>query len=576
MTQSDLGKYSSSADPLPPLPAWIGHLLLGALVVVVFGQTATFDFVDFDDPGYVFKRDRIHDGLTLDNTRWAFTTISKANYHPLTWLSYMADASLFGIKPGGFHFTNVLLHLANTLFLFELLSRMTRDRWRSFLVSALFGIHPLHVESVAWISERKDVLSTFFCLASIAAYVCWVRRQRMSTWLWVLFWMLLSLLSKQTMVTLPCVLMLLDVWPLRRKNLTIAKSIREKWSLFLLSLIFSIAIVNAQVQSDAVIGTDNISIPIRIGNAIVSYATYLWRIFWPVDLAFYYPHPRGTLDWQWVAASAVVMLGVTLVCWMARRRNTALLIGWLWYLGILFPMIGIIQVGAQAMADRYTYVSLIGVFIALAWSIPDAWLMQQSSRRLLCGACGVALLLLTILASRQTATWRDTYTMAEQALRVNPRNDVAHSQLGGAYLADGKLADAEYHFREAIEINPTKRLECYSNLGVILLNRGEAEEAARQFRKALEYDDEYLWARRGLISALIVLGELDAAEDELARSLELFPNSAAIWYLQGQWHLLNSDIASARSAFERSLEIDPTYDKPREELCWLDADAAAS
>jgi tetratricopeptide (TPR) repeat protein len=576
MTAQSSELSASCLGSPPSMSGWIGHIALALLVLVVFGQTVTFDFVDYDDPGYVFKRQRIHDGLTLENIGWAFTTISKANYHPLTWLSYLADVSVFGMEPGGFHFTNLLLHLVNTLFLFELLSRLTGDRWRSFLVSALFGVHPLHVESVAWISERKDVLSTLFCLAAIAAYARWTRVRKVSTWIWVMVWMLLSLLAKQTMVTLPCVLMLLDVWPLRRTNLTFLQSLREKWSLFLMSVVFSIAVVNAQVQSDAVIATDSITMSIRLGNAILSYATYLRRVFWPLDLAFFYPHPRTSLDWQLVALSAAILLATTVVCWIFRKPNPALLTGWLWYLGTLLPMIGIVQVGAQALADRYTYVPLIGLFIALAWSIPDAWLTQAAPRRMLFVACGMALALSTFQACRQTATWRDTYSMTEHALRLNPNNDIAHSQLGGAFLADGNIAKAEVHFRRAIEINPTKRLECYSNLGVILLDRGEPEAAARQFRQALAYDDAYLWARRGLISALLVLGELNEAERELVTSLELFPKSAAIWYLQGQWHLLKGDVASARSAFERSLAIDPTYEKPREELRWLAADSATT
>ncbi len=575
MTLAPSDNGGSPHGAAPPLSAWIGHIALALLVLAVFGQTVTFDFVSYDDPGYVVDRERIHDGLTLDNIRWAFTTLSKANYHPLTWLSYMADVNLFGLEPGGFHLTNVLLHLANTLLLFELHARMTGDRWRSFLVSALFGIHPLHVESVAWISERKDVLSTLFCLAAIAAYVRWVRLPKRSTWIWLHVWMLLSLLAKQTMVTLPCVLMLLDVWPLRRANHTFLHSLREKWSLFLMSLVFSIAIVNAQVQSDAVIATDSISMSVRFGNAAVSYATYLRRMFWPMDLAFFYPHPRETLDGNIVAFSAAVLLVMTLACWIFRKRNPAMLVGWLWYLGTLFPMIGIIQVGAQAHADRYTYVPLIGLFIALAWSIPEAWLIHQASRRLLVGTCGIALVALTFQAYRQTATWRDTYTMTEHALVLNPRNDIAHSQLGYQLRMDERHDEAKYHFERAIEINPTKRMECYYNLGMTWLERRRPAEAAGVFRTAVQFDADYLANRRGLITALLTLNELDEAEHELAATLDRFPRSAAVWYLKGQWHLLRDDAPGARAAFERTLELKPDHEEAQVELQLLQIEPPA-
>lgn len=569
--------------------AWLAHGVLAALVLAVYAQTIGFDFVDFDDPGYLFDLKRVARGLTFENVWWSFTVYTRANYHPLTWVSYFADVSLFGMNPAGFHFTNVVLHLANTLLLFSLLSRMTGDRQRSFLVAALFGIHPLHAESVAWISERKDVLSTLFALGAIGAYVRWVRVPRRSTWWWLLVLMLLSLLAKQTMVTLPCVLILLDFWPLNRlrpiggaptdeapdnPRITLWQSIREKWSLFLMSVVFCVSVVIAQASAGTVASIKGISLQIRVGNAILSYAVYLRKVFWPMDLAFFYAHPRENLDWGHVAAAAVVLAIVTLACWLSRKRNPAALIGWLWYIGTLLPMIGIVQVGAQALADRYMYVPLIGVSILLAWCIPNRWITQTRSRRALQAACGVILILLTIQGWRQAATWRNTYTMSEHALSLNPENDVAHSQRGYRLMKDGRIPEAEFHFQEGIRINPTRRIECYYNMGFIREERGDFEEAIEWYRLTIEKRQRYQPARRGMGAALLGLNRLDDAGREIAAGLELFPRSPSLWHLKGRWHALRGEVDEARAALHKALEIDPEHEEAIEELQFLQEDAS--
>jgi hypothetical protein len=369
------------------------YLTLALATLAVFWQVLGHDFVNYDDPDYVYRNPNVQSGITLSSIKWAFTTGHAANWHPLTWLSHMLDWQLFGDNPGWHHLTNLFLHIANTLLLFAVLKRMTNALWRSAFVAAAFALHPLHVESVAWVAERKDVLSTLFWMLTIAAYLRYLERPGTGRYLLTLLIFALGLMAKPMLVTLPFVLLLLDYWPLGRFQFgQIVKSVGqqsrkslnafshwklsrhlllEKVPLFALSAISSIVTFLVQRTAGAVTSVETLPLKLRIANTFVSYLTYIQKMVWPSRLAMFYPYPDKTdLIWQTVVFALLLLIISLGVIWLMRRRRY-LLTGWLWYLGTLVPVIGLVQVGDQALADRYTYVPLTGLFIIIAWGVPD-------------------------------------------------------------------------------------------------------------------------------------------------------------------------------------------------------------
>src|SRR5947209_472240 len=383
-------------------PSLLISLVLGAITFAVYAPVLNFEFVEFDHDSYVTGNPAVQNGLTFEGVLWAFRGFHVCNWHPLTMLSHMLDCSIFHLAAGGHHLTNLLLHTANTVLLFLLLKRMTGALWRSAMVAALFAWHPLHVESVAWVAERKDVLSTLFLLLTIWAYVRYAEKPGLRRYSLVLLWFSLGLMSKPMLVTLPGVLLLLDYWPLDRMRFASAQDadtaaapsrrilslVLEKLPLFVLSVAASIATLLAQREWNAVISLHSMSPSARLGNAIVSYAAYLEKMFWPVNLCAFYPLPGKVSAGLFICAA--LMLGtICMLVWRSRRTRHYLSAGWLWYLLTLLPVIGLVQVGGQAMADRYTYVPLIGIFIMIVWGIApffEAWTAQQWVKRgLVCG-----------------------------------------------------------------------------------------------------------------------------------------------------------------------------------------------
>ena len=522
----ELLESSSPGTGATAVRTWLIGLALVALVAVVYGQVSGFGFVNFDDPRSVTQNAQVKAGLTWPGLVWAFRGFHDANWYPLTWLSLMADVELFGADPGRLHLVNVAFHAVNTVLLFLVLQAATGRAWRSAVVAALFATHPLHVESVAWISERKDVLSTVFWLLAMWAWLAWVRRPGPRRMALVAGAMALGLLSKPMVVTLPAALLLLDLWPLRRLGdapptpARLWPLVREKWALFALSAAASLVTVLAQRHGGTVSDTTAIPLQARLGNALLSYGLYLQKTVWPSGLAAVYPHPALTpagLSWPAVlVATAALALITALVAWQWRARPY-LAVGWAWYLGTLLPVIGLIQVGLQGMADRYTYIPLIGVFMAATWTAADLAGEAPWRRGVLVATTLGVLVALTVLARRQVATWKDSFTLFNHALEVTVDNGLAWRNLGTAWQ-DARRPDlAIPALRESIRLLPYDA-RAWLNLAIAHMSAGQLEEADACFQRALGMSprDPFIWFNLAIAQAMRGdLGALAATESTL-------------------------------------------------------------
>jgi hypothetical protein len=455
------------------------------LVAAVFGRTLGFSFTGYDDPLYVSRNPHVLEGLSLEGLRYAFTTFDTGNWHPLTWLSLMADASLGGADPSFYHATNVGLHAAATLALFVFVRRATGRAVRGAFVAALFAVHPLHVESVAWIAERKDVLSAFFFFATAYAYTWYSQRPGVGRNVPVVALFALGLLAKPMLVSLPLVLLLLDVWPLGRG--TSARLLLEKAPLFALAAASSAITLVAQQAAGALAPLERIALPLRFANAVVGVAVYLVKAVWPLDLAVLYPFPASGLPaWQVVCASLLVA-GVTVLSLRASRSRPYLAVGWLWYLVMLAPVLGIVQVGVQARADRYTYLPLVGVFLALVWWIPDlfgAWFRPRAARMGSLALGGLALGVLVPLCWIQVGHWRDRLTLFRHMAEVVPRFAPGHLTVGSELDLRGDFAGSRASFERALRLAPSAA-EPHTHLAFWHLQNGTTDEALRHAQEAV-------------------------------------------------------------------------------------------
>jgi protein O-mannosyl-transferase len=471
-------------------------LTLGTLAV--YWQVKDHEFITYDDYEYVVQNPHVRTGLSREGVIWAFTSVHASNWHPLTWLSHMLDCELYGLNPSGHHLNNLLFHVANCLLLFLLLRRMTGAVWRSFLVASLFALHPLHVESVAWIAERKDVLSTLFWMASLWTYVLYVEHGGRLRYALCLFLFLLGLLAKPMVVTLPLVFLLLDFWPLARFH-DRKRILLEKVPFFLLSMAFSVITYLVQERWGSV--SVQISLPLRMANAVHSCALYLVKMVFSYPLSFFYPHPLDSLS-PFQVSGALLLLGcITYTALRFSSKIPYLTAGWLWYLVTLVPVIGLVQVGSQAMADRYTYIPLIGPFIVLAWGtahLTRKWTRLKGPMTLL-WTCGVAILM--ILSCSQVKTWKDSATLYAHSIQVTARNPVAHMNLGNVFAGQGRLEEAEWHIREALKEKPDYAA-AHNNLANVLVKLGKAEEGIRHYREALRIQPDFSQARINLDLAL--------------------------------------------------------------------------
>jgi len=538
-------------------PAWLVCSMLALLVLAVYGQTLGFGFVSYDDPVYVVDNPWVQRGLTWEGLRWAFTTFFFSNWFPLTWLSLMLDAEIAGADPRMFHLTNVLLHTASTLLLFHLLDRATGARWKSAWVAALFAVHPLHVESVAWIAERKDVLCTLFWFLTMLAWLRWVERPGAVRYAAVIVSFALGLLCKPMLVTLPFVLLLFDFWPLgRHRQRGLLALVREKLPLLALAAVASATTVIAQRAGGALGDLDAYPLAARLANAAVSYTTYLQQTLWPTGLAVFYPHPGRNLPLGSGLRATLVLTVFTGLVAMLRRSRPYLAVGWLWYLGTLLPVIGIIQVGFQARADRYTYLPLVGIFILLAWGVPD--LLGRRLRLLGAGAIA-SLAAAAWLALLQCGYRRDSIRLFERAIQVTGENAVARNNLAADYHqrnAPGDLERSLAHYAEAVRIDPGYAT-AINGLAGVLMKLGRAEEAIDRWSEAVRIKPRYTAALCNLCAALTQAGRLSEAEQRCSQALRVNPQAACAHYNLGHLYLQQSRILEAASHLEAAVRIAP-------------------
>jgi cytochrome c-type biogenesis protein CcmH/NrfG len=488
------------------------------LTWVVFAQTLRYDFVNYDDPSYVYQNTTITSGINLANVVWAFTHVHSENWHPLTTITHMLDCQLHGLKAGWHHFTNVFLHCLAVVFLFVALQQMTGALWRSAFVSAVFAVHPLHVESVAWIAERKDVLSAVFFMLTLLAYLRYTRRPSIGRYLTVALVVGLGLMSKPMLVTLPFVLLLLDYWPLGRfeahrsnTGRQVLQLVMEKVPLIALSTVSSL--ITFLAQRGAIGWTEQLPMSERITNAFVAYVVYIRQMFWPTELAVFYPHPENRLPVWEVSLALIVLAGITAAAFVFRKRAPYFVTGWFWYLGMLVPVIGLLQVGWQGHADRYTYLPQIGLYIAVTWAVTDLTRSWHFQRVALGGAAVLIVGALSCCAWLQTSYWRDSETLFTHALAVTNDNDVALNNLGIIFLDKGQLDDAISKLQAAIDLRP-ENAPAHDNLAKALKKKGQVAEAMVHYRKFLELDPTNVEARNRLGTALIQQGHVREAIDQ--------------------------------------------------------------
>lgn len=551
-------------------------LLLALIVAIVFGQSVGFEFVNYDDDLYVYDNSIVANGLSFHAVEWAFTHAHAQNWHPLTTISHLLDCQLYGLQPWGHHLTNLLLHASAAIFLFLALLRLTNSFWPSALVAVLFAIHPLRAGSVPWVSERKDVLSGIFFALTLWAYARYVRNPRSfaQSYLLVLALFALGLMCKPTLVTIPFLLLLMDYWPLRRFAMPAeranvlgsvqTRSVRylliEKIPFLLLSALSCVVTIFA--QSDAVLTMSRLSFEDRVANALVSYLIYIGQLIWPVNLTVVYTYPLGGWSMGHVLLALIVLLSISVLCVFGWRKYPFLLVGWLWFLGVLLPMIGLVQVGVQARADRYTYLSQIGLYLILVWSAVELLGKWPRSRNGVVAATLLIVIALMVDAWVQTSFWRNSEILWNRAVTCTSNNHIAltglgdilmkqegrvdeaivllrkavelsplyaeaKNTLGCGFARKGEWEDASVYFQAALQVRP-QFPQAHSNLAVSLWNLGKKDEAMVEFREALRLDENYRDAHRSFAVLLLQLGRRDEAIIHFRKALALKPDDPAV------------------------------------------------
>jgi protein O-mannosyl-transferase len=552
-------------------------LILGLLLVTatlaLYNPASHHPFLNYDDDRYVGDNAQVKAGLRWETVRWAFTTYDEANWHPLTWLSHALDCQLFGLNPAGHHYTNVLLHAMNVLLLFTVLQRATGMVWRSWMVAALFALHPINVESVAWIAERKNLLSMLFFLLTLGAYRWYAIRPRISAYSLVALLFACGLMSKPQVVTLPFVLLLWDYWPLRRTPSakpgdlspttipikTWAWLTLEKVPLFALSAASAFITMRAQIAGHAVSTLVKYPAALRVENAIVSYARYVQKAFWPAALGPVYPHPAGNLNsWQ-VLVSLFFLLTATSLA-VALRQRRYFLVGWLWFLGTLVPMIGLVQVGSQAMADRYAYLTLLGLFLLVCWGAADLAAQWRLPSAALAGASTLLLIALALAAHSQLGLWSDNVTLWTHTLQVTRNNFIAEDSLGSALLMEGHLEEAEPHFQTAAAIYPADPVSTV-NIASYELQHDHLQAAVSGYNKTIALAQD---ARLKAV-AFTSLGSIYSRLKNLPRARESFeaavilrPRTIRAWMGLGLVAEKSNDFDTAVRAFSKACAVQPS------------------
>ena len=597
-------KHSNKKTFLNIDSPFLVSLFLVIAILTVYWQVQGHEFINYDDPSYVSKNPHVQTGLTLEGIAWSFTSMRAGNWHPLTWLSHMLDIQLYGMNPGRHHFTNVIFHIANTLLLFLVFRRMTESLWRSGFVAAMFALHPLHVESVAWVAERKDVLSTFFWMLTMLSYVWYVDHPGRNRYLLVLLLFILGLMAKPMLVTLPFVLLLMDYWPLKRlqfrqprgnintqQKLPVLDLVWEKTPLFALAVASSIVTFLVQQSGGAVGSLTGYPLNVRIANALISYVSYIVKLIWPYHLAVLYPHPRMISGWI-VAGACFLLLFISFLVIRALKRYPWVAVGWLWYVGTLVPVLGLVQIGSQAMADRYTYVPLIGISIIIAWGVPELVSRWTHRKVVLAAIAATSLSILMVAAWFQVGYWANSMTLFRRALEVTSNNYVAHNNLGIALFFQGKIDEATVHFHKALKINSSfveahtnlgivmankgkmteaishfseglrlnpDSYEAHNNLGVIFVRQGKTSEAIRHYSEALRINPYYDEAHNNVGVALASQGKLDEAISHYSEALRINPRFAKVHNNLGIALIRKKKLEEAIAHFRKALRIKPDY-----------------
>ena len=553
-------------------------IFLIAASLVVYWQIINHEFINYDDGLYVTENLHVKAGLTFENIKWAFTTCHASNWHPLTWLSHMLDYELYGLNPMGHHWTSLQIHLTNTLLLFFILQYMTGAIWKSAFVAALFAIHPLHVESVAWVSERKDVLSAFFGMLTISAYIMYVKKRNLLRYSLVFIFLSLGLMAKPMLVTIPFVLLLLDFWPLKRLKLTLNQTsgqtsnllllIREKTPLIAPVAISAILTLIAQ-HGSALKTLESFPLQARVANAFISYLSYFGKAIWPLGLSVFYPHPGDSIS-LWYASRAALMIAVSLfIAVNTSKKYPYILVGLLWFLVTLLPVIGIIQVGDQAMADRYTYIPLIGIFIAAAWGGSDL-LKKWTNKKIVPAILAISVLLvLTMQSFLQTTHWKNNITLFENAIKVTENNWLAHNNLGVALLGKRELDKAIYHYKKALNIRPDT-VGAIKNLGFALSEKGSFKEATQYFSKALVINPEDFDAHYKLGCILVKQEKFNEAIRPFAETIRINPDYAPAYYEIGIILAMKGKLQKSKEFFLKAIQLKPDYKEARNNLLILE------
>jgi protein O-mannosyl-transferase len=546
----------------------LAALALAAVAFAVFAGALDCGFVTFDDPYYVYQNHHVQAGLSSGSLGWALTTFENSNWHPLTWLSLQLDTTLWGAGPRGYHFTNVLLHAANAALLFLALRSLTGAFWRGAVVALLFAVHPLRAESVAWVTERKDVLSALFGFLALWAYAGYARRPSALRYGALVAAFVLSLMAKPMLVTLPFLLLVLDWWPLGRATTVAAWRWLglEKLPLLALSAASAVVTYHAQAAGGAVSRLTTFSPSVRLGNAAISYLSYLGDTFWPAKLAVYYPHRSfpfaGGLAPSTVTAALLLLTALTAGAALLRRRAPYLLTGWLWYLGTLVPVIGLVQVGSQACADRYTYFPQVGILVALCWGIAE---LARNQARVATAAAAAAALLLAALTFEQVHTWKDSFALWSNAYRVSGRCPSVLVNLGEELEKRGEKQLAFEYYKDAVRLDPESS-QIRLDLGNALQKQNRLDDAVREFSKACELapDSPGGFTNRGLI--LFRQGKLEEAERDLETACKLAPDLGEVFFNLGLVKDARKDYAGAVAGYEEALRIKPNYPRARATL----------
>jgi len=575
-----------------PRSEFIVGLFLVVMILAAYWQLPTHNFLVFDDDGYITRNTHVHEGFTRESIAWAFSFTDVAYWHPLTWLSHMLDYQLFGLKSGMHHLMNLLLHMANSLLLFFVLKRMTGSLWQSAFVAAMFALHPLNVESVAWASERKSVLSTLFLMLTMLTYASYAERPCFSRYLLTFFVFTLGLMAKPMLVTLPFVLLLLDYWPLCRftptqsgidRNPETHKSINdgfqpslalrlvlEKIPLLALSAV-TVYLWSISVQRfDIVVSTVSVPMKFRIYNALISYVSYIKKMIWPHNLVVFYPYPEALPGWQ-IAGAGLLLLCISALVLCAVKRKPYLAVGWLWYIGTLVPTMGFLQAGLwPAMADRFTYLPLIGLFIIIAWGVYEIVVKLHHGRIVLIVSAAIVLSAFMICTWRQVRHWQNGVTLFTHNINVTTNNSLAHNELGNALVQQGELDEAVLHYSKALQTDPNY-INAHNNLGYAFYRQGNYKDAIYHYNEALRLNPKYAKAHNNLGTALLSQGNYKDAIYHYYETLRIDPNYAGAYYNLGKIFVNNGKTEKAINFYRKALDLNPEMTQALYNLSWITA-----